>query len=807
MKSGKKTLKSVRGMNGEQRLIQRFFTSIGVAPDAPNFVESLPFSCDDSTVGVENELQVAVRGSAETADLPRTILESNYLANVGGGGAADGLKRYIQENSDGIWENSQVRVPQQALSEFAQELFRRDLRADKTNPLSAQLRDKGKFVVKENNQSFLRIPVSYLLRLALADTMGVNKTLPTPIKAIGTRLLDHFLNDNTSPEQFSSYVVQPRAGVAMAKAVGKESAQRFLLTQLLAAYANEKFHLSRLGQEALVYLSALPPVRQRELNDSVSDSFYRELFMNPCLSGWNAGESKHNYMHLCHSVLSRSQAHAVTKLRDAGIVARNLIVVPNTSNISLANNGTHLSLGSKRLKAAFAADGRHSLRVPEKYTGDLTTKFFEHFLPLFVNTFSAAPYRLDFADFHPERVLSFLPHEVEQTHLKMLWHAWKKKADINIFKRPVTPFGLPKLDNIFARVTGLRGDFVPDYRLMDYFVGLLSTQRSPALDGRLHNGTRLKSDLAELGIFDRAMTLYLPYRMREFATHGYAGYEARYYSVFENFVDDFGYAAELQNLATALAYKLMANGSLTHASIPDDPLTESERRQFLFASAIGLRHCYVRKDTPDTLMREIVAQTEGVRASKFHAGYVKVPLTNYRSALIRYLRAQAPDLIELLGVDTALTDLTDRVENGERSAATRMTGEILERLNVSDPLAVKGRDFNIAAENYYRETLRGRHVEQAFSFLTEDARAFDRGQTPRDPEFHRALRWLLADETAQEFTERAQRQWLAGDHSVDLLLRLIYFTLLTIANDARRGTRIENDHETSPTPIHRTGNG
>jgi hypothetical protein len=32
----------------------------------------------------------------------------------------------------------------------------------------------------------------------------------------------------------------------------------------------------------------------------------------------------------------------------------------------------------------------------------LAIKIVEHFLPLFVGAYSAAPYRLDFADFHPE---------------------------------------------------------------------------------------------------------------------------------------------------------------------------------------------------------------------------------------------------------------------------------------------------------------------------------------------------------------------------------------------------------------------
>ena len=50
--------------------------------------------------------------------------------------------------------------------------------------------------------------------------------------------------------------------------------------------------------------------------------------MSPCLSGWSNGEAKYQYMHLCHQVLSRSQLNAVAKLREAGIITNDLIVLP-----------------------------------------------------------------------------------------------------------------------------------------------------------------------------------------------------------------------------------------------------------------------------------------------------------------------------------------------------------------------------------------------------------------------------------------------------------------------------------------------
>jgi len=121
-------------------------------------------------------------------------------------------------------------------------------------------------------------------------------------------------------------------------------------------------------------LSPHPPTRQKVLSHCVSDAFYRELFMNPCLSGWDQGEEKYQYMHLCHRVLSRSQFNAVLKLREAGIITSNLVALPNLSNISLANNGIHVSLGSNKLSRLLQDPSSGFSVRDEKYIGDLVVK-------------------------------------------------------------------------------------------------------------------------------------------------------------------------------------------------------------------------------------------------------------------------------------------------------------------------------------------------------------------------------------------------------------------------------------------------
>jgi hypothetical protein len=593
----------------------------------------------------------------------------------------------------------------------------------------------------------------------------------------------------------------------MGKAIARESAIRYLMTQLLVMYANEAFGLKDQGQKAMIYFAPHPPVRQKEMNDHVSDTFYRELFMSPCLSGWDKGEAKYRYMQLCHQVLSRSQLNAVAKLRESRIIINNLVVLPNLSNVSLANNGTHISIGSKRMLQALAFADSGFGAVHEKRLGDLVIKITEHFLPLFVGTYTAAPYRLAYTDFHPEKALGFLPHELDYTHLRMIWRRWKKKASLSICGQPLTPFGPVALDKLFSTVFRLKGDFVPDYRLVDYLVGLLSTDRSPALNGVMGNTDQLRKDLADMGVFDEQMSVYLLYKMREYGKMGFSGFEGRHYSLFGNFEEDMGRAADLQTLVTALAYKYIAMGT-THAHIPDTSSVESERRQIFFGSAIGIPTFFIRKNSSNAFLNKILNKTNAVRSSHRYPGYLRVQNHEYCKALVRIIREDAADLIELHDLHATLNDLEERLAEPERrTAAGRLTAGILDEVNARDPMSLKSREFNIGAERYYRGTLRRQHMEEAFRFLEDEARRLDQESSGLDDELRKALRFTLQGQGAARFLASIKDDVLLEQADITGLQRLMNLILLTVSNNeqqiAQESNAIRGGQEYA-TPVHRT---
>ncbi len=775
--------------------MERITSAIGFAPgSSDSLAASLPYAAGDVTAGCENELQTAVRGPKHAVDLPRTILESNYFENIRKRAAAGethpralkALEDLIDRNSENVWENAWVRFHRAGLNAHANNVFETDLLSDKKVADEARRSDLDRFVLLENGEPFVRIPMSYLLKLALADVAGEPDTPPL-VRTISRRYMGHFLNDNTSPETFSFYPVPLEPSVGMGKGIADETLTRFLLCQALGAYANQKFGLAATGQEAMIYFAPNPPIRQKNLNELIPDAFYRELFMSPCLSGWDRGEDKYQYMNLCHQVLSRSQLNAVKKLREADIINNNLVVLPNTSNISLANNGTHISLGSRKLTALLKAGDPRFTPTDEKYLGDLSIKIIEHFLPLFVGTYSAAPYRLAFSDFHPEKALGFLPHELDFTHLRMIWRRWKKKADLKILGKPFTPFGPEWLDRTFSTIFRLKGDFIHDFRLIDYFSSLMSTDRSPALDGTLGNDVRLLKDLASMGVFDNCMSLYLLYRNRSFDAMGFTGFEGRYYSQFESINADMGHAANLQTLLSALAFKYMLTGQADHRSIPDDPTVESERRQIFFGSAIGLPTFFIHKNTPNRFMLKILRKTANTRFSSRYPGYIRVHHIEYKRALLAVLREDAADLIESMGLSDTIDDLSLRINCwSTHSAAGRLTRRILDQAGAKTPLSLPAGEFNAAAECYYQGRLRIRHMEEGFDSLLEHAKSVDRGKLCNDSDNRQALDAILNGRSAWEYLDARRERILKDLATVDELRVFIGLLVVIINGNSRK---------------------
>ena len=296
-----------------------------------NGLKNLPFCGNDTTVGLENEFQVAVEGCKTEVDLAITLVESNYYKNLQArAGRGDltphqlaELNSFLDEEKTANWENSWVRFPLCCLGEYAASLLRHDLLADKNDPQSHKRGDIDQFLFRKEGEPWVRVPVSYLLKISLAQAIGSwqppDHHSTSQLKKIGERLMEHLISDNSSPEICSFSLSQGNNGELPGRETARETSRPlFLFATAHPTRPTLRSASRKMARSAACTWPPTPLRRQKKLNDLISDQFYRELFLNPCLSGWPKGESKKDYMGLCHQTLSRSQLNTIAKLKEAG---------------------------------------------------------------------------------------------------------------------------------------------------------------------------------------------------------------------------------------------------------------------------------------------------------------------------------------------------------------------------------------------------------------------------------------------------------------------------------------------------------
>ncbi len=162
------------------------------------------------------------------------------------GGCPAGL-----DSSEQTWENSWVRFPRRQLNAYSRAVLRSDLRAGKRITAGPLRFDVHRFSFSGQGVQMLRIPISYLLKLGLADGIG-QVNFPALVKRTGEEMLEHFLNGNTSPEPHSFCPVSQVDGGRVGPAVAVETLMRCLLAQLVVPYTNRRLGLENSGPKIIV---------------------------------------------------------------------------------------------------------------------------------------------------------------------------------------------------------------------------------------------------------------------------------------------------------------------------------------------------------------------------------------------------------------------------------------------------------------------------------------------------------------------------------------------------------------------------
>src|SRR5262245_66154090 len=117
----------------------------------------------------------------------------------------------------------------------------------------------------------------------------------------------------------------------------------------------------------------------------------------------------------------------------------------------------------------------------------------------------------------------------------------------------------------------------------------------------------------------------------------------------------------------------------------------------------------------------------------------------------------------MFGLRETLADLKARLDDpANHSAAGKLARGILENVDLRSPMQMKAEEFNLQAERYYRDTLRRRHIAEAFEFLINDLRVQEKRAEQTDGAIRNALRDCLTRRRVREVTERL-RPWRAAD--------------------------------------------
>jgi hypothetical protein len=262
---------------------------------------------------------------------------------------------------------------------------------------------------------------------------------------------------------------------------------------------------------------------------------------------------------------------------------------------------------------------------------------------------------------------------------------------------------------------------------------------------------------------------------------GFFGFEGRHYSQFESLATDLAGAADIQTLVTALAFKYILSSEIGHRDIPDYPFLESERRQILFGAAIGIPTFFVARNTANRFLKKILECTAMTRLSRRYPGYVRVHNHQYRLALVKVLKRDGAELIEAMGLGETVRQLGDRLEDPTRHAASqRLIRGILGEANKPSAMDLPAMQFNLAAERYYRDTLRRRHMQEAIDLLRDAFDALDGWQSWRSGRYNRPLLKLLGGRSVSEFLTSRRQRLLTESLDHGDLRRLIQLSLLVI---------------------------
>ena len=189
-----------------------------------------------------------------------------------------------------------------------------------------------------------------------------------------------------------------------------------------------------------------------------------------------------------------------------------------------------------------------------------------------------------------------------------------------------------------------------------------------------------------------------------------------------------------------------------------------------------------------------------MRQSHRYPGYWRVQTADYQLALIDTIARDGCDLIEAMKLRDTLLDLRARIEqSNEYSALGKLTRGILRNCRRTSPLDARAQEFNLAAEQYYREELRAKHLDEALDFLEEDLRDSTE-RVVENSQTKESFEETLQGNDPVRFLTMAREDLSAGNPSGDVVARLIRLMLALEFLEVQRAAPLEKSRY-EPAPV------
>jgi hypothetical protein len=244
-------------------------------------------------------------------------------------------------------------------------------------------------------------------------------------------------------------------------------------------------------------------------------------------------------------------------------------------------------------------------------------------------------------------------------------------------------------------------------------------------------------------------------------------------------------AVDLQQLLLALSFQLAISGAITAADIPDDPTSESERRQPFFFAAARLPAFYVHKKSSNEFLRTLLTHCRNIRPSHRHPGYLRVPISDYCEALVLWM-CEEKEVLESFAAEPLIAEIRDRLASPDLRATERLTKGILGESRSTKPLRHTAREFNLQAENYYRNELRREQLHEAFQDLTEDVASLQCAEG----DVHHLIRHGVRLQDPVRFLRAIEQRLPEDDLSLQEITSALNLLLVLITRDEQRSREL-----------------